>query len=146
MSQTNTVEATTEATAVATEAKVKSPAEIALGTLKTAITKLSKVEEKAGEYDAKVAAINTEIIGFASGTVKQTGERNMLSVSKEQAAAENKAAKIRKSGATLAGQVNDALEALREIAASLTAPYSDVVSDGTVDPELDSEDGMQVEE
>ena len=114
--------------------------------MKTAITKLSKVEEKAGEYDAKVAAINTEIIGFASGTVKQTGERNMLSVSKEQAAAENKAAKIRKSGATLAGQVNDALEALREIAASLTAPYSDVVSDGTVDPELDGDDGMQVEE
>ena len=105
--------------------KVKTPLETALSVLRSEGGKLSKVEQRASEFDAKAAELNTEIAGMATGAIAQTQERNMLVAVKEQNAAAAKAEKIRKSGQTLASKVLTAHAELSAIVASITAAYPD---------------------
>lgn len=126
------------------EQRVKTPLEIALGTLRTAGGKLSKVETRASEFDKIAADLNIEIAELATGARKQTAERNMLVAVKEQNAAAVKAEKIRKSGAALAAEVLQAKAELDTIIAGITAAYEGVVVDdeddeGVVDTEGEGE-------
>ena len=130
-------------------AKEKTPFEIAHGKVKAAVTKLSKVEGRAAEFDAKVQSTNKEIMDFASGAAKQTNKRNMLVVIKEQNAAQNKAEKIRKSGGALAAEAREAMQHMQEIVAGLTAPYANVPVSaddedvvGDVDGDTDAADDL----
>lgn len=129
-------------------AREKTPFEISLGVLKGTVTKLTKVESRAAEYDEKVTETNKTIMDFVQGVVPQTAEKNMMSVAKEQNAAKNKASKIRASGGTLAADAKKALAELTAVVESLTAPYAGQPADAPVDEELndDAGEGVTVEE
>lgn len=120
--------------------RVKTPLEAALSTLRNAGGKLSKVESRASEFDKTAADLNIEIAELATGARKQTAERNMLVVVKEQNAAASKAEKIRKSGAVLAGEVVKAKAELDAIIAVITAAY-----EGVELPEDEDEDEIDTE-